>query len=316
MAMTDTTMRAVQFDRAGGPEVLQLRDVPVPAPAAGQVLVRVHAASVNPRDVMSRRTRFGRFPRGTGMDYAGEVVEAGPGGAGDLRPGQPVWGYFGPVRTATGAAADYLVVGREQVAAAPAGLDAVSAAALPTVGTTALQALRDHLRLRPGHRLLVVGAAGGVGGVTVQLGRAMGAHVTAVAGASNADFCRELGADRVLDYDSAEPDGLEPRFDALVDCHGAAPRRYQRLLRRGGRGVEIAVRAFPFALRSWLVGPRVGLLISRPRRRDMEELAGYVDRGALRPVVEQVYPLTAVQDAHRAVESGHARGKRVLDLTR
>ncbi|MCY9786762.1 NAD(P)-dependent alcohol dehydrogenase [Nocardiopsis sp. EMB25] len=314
--MADTTMRAVQFDGPGGPEVLRIRDVPIPAPTSGQVLVRVHAASVNPADVASRRTRLGRFPRGTGMDYAGEVAEVGPG-ATDLRPGQRVWGYLGTHGHETGAAADYLLARREQVAAAPASVDSVSAAALPTVGTTALEALRDKLRLRSGQRLLVVGASGGVGGTAVQLGRAMGASVTAVASARNADLCRELGADRVIDYASTGADASGREFDALLDCHGAALRRYRRLLLPGGRAATIAVKAFPYALWSRLLpGPGVRVVISRPRRSDMEALAGHVDRGELRPVVERVYPLVEVQEAHRAVETGHARGKRVLDLRR
>jgi NADPH:quinone reductase-like Zn-dependent oxidoreductase len=305
------TMRAVQFDRAGGLEVLQLRSVPVPTSKADQLLVRVHATSINPADVRFRRIRFGRFPRGTGMDFAGEIVETGRD-ISDLKPGQLVWGYVFVGMGSIGAAADYVVAKRDQAAAMPASLDFLSAAALPTVGLTALQTLRDALHLRAGQRLLVIGASGGVGSAAVQLGRAMGASVTAVASAGNADFCRELGANEVIDYAKPQSDN-----DALLDCHGASLRRYHRLLRRGGRGAAVAASALPFALRSWLLpGPRIRIVMVRARRDDLDALAVCVERGQLRPVIEEVFPLAAIQEAHRAVESGHARGKRVIDMSR
>lgn len=315
--MPDSTMRAVQFDRSGGPQVLQIRTVPAPTAARGQVVVRVHATSINPSDVISRQVRFPRFPRGTGMDFAGEVVEAGPE-IDDLDPGQRVWGYLGGLSglRRTGGAADFLVVKRNRMAAAPSTVDLVTAAALPTVGLTALQALRDTVRLQAGQRLLVIGASGGIGSVAIQLARAMGAHVTAVASARKAEFCRQLGADQVLDYTATVPDTPEREFDALLACNGASLRQYLRLLRPGGRAATLPADTFPVALRSWLLpGPRLRFVYTWPRRRDLEELAGYVDRGELRPIIEQIYPLEAVQDAHRAVESGHARGKRVIDLT-
>ncbi|MFF0079123.1 NAD(P)-dependent alcohol dehydrogenase [Streptomyces canus] len=313
--MPNGTMRAAQIDRSGGPEVLQIRDVPVPTPARGQVLVKVHAAGVNPIDTQLRRLRLGSFPRGTGVDYAGEVAALGPGVDG-LEPGQRVWGFLGIRMRRTGAVAEYLVARPEQMAAAPTTIDFVSAAALPAVGLTALQVLRDGLRVQSGQRLLVVGASGGVGSTAVQLGKAMGASVTAVASARNADFCRELGADQVLDYDSIKPGALTGEFDALVDCHGGSARQYHRMVRRGGRAVTMTMKGLPFALLSVLLpGPRMRFMSEKMRRDDMETLVGYVDRGELRPVVEQVYPLSAVQDAHRAVETGHAQGKRVVDPT-
>lgn len=312
--MASGTMRAAQIDRTGGPEVLQIRTVPVPTAAKGQVVVRVHATSINPSDVISRQIQYPRFPRGTGMDFTGEVAEVGPGVT-DLTPKQRVWGYLGGLSglRRTGAAADYLVVQRDRMATAPTTVDLVTAAALPTVGLTALQALRDALHLRTDQRLLVIGASGGVGSAAIQLAKAMGANVTAVASARNAEFCHQLGADQVLDYTTTLPEKRE--FDALLACHGASLRQYHRLLRPGGRAATLPADTFPTALRSWLrLGPRIRFVYTWPRRRDLEELAGYVDRGELQPIIEQIYPLTAVQDAHRAVESGHARGKRVIDL--
>lgn len=310
-------MRAVQFARTGGPEVLEVRTVPAPVAGAGDVIVRVHAASINPSDTQSRRIRFAGFPRGTGLDFAGEVVEVGRS-AGGLYVGQRVWGYLGGTAglRATGSAADYLVTSAEHVATAPNSLDFLSAAALPLVGLTALQSLRDVLCLQANHRLLVIGASGGVGSIAVQLGRAMGASVTAVTSARNADFCRQLGADHVQDYAAVALELKERTYDALLACHGASLRRYLPLLHPRGRAATLPSDTFAFAIRSWLrAGPRVRIVYTWARRSDLDLLAWYVDRGELRPVIEMAYPLAGIQEAHRAVESGHTRGKHVIDLT-
>ena len=315
--MPGTTMRAVQFDRTGGPEVLQIRTLPVPTTRSGRVLVRVRATSVNPSDVISRHTHYTRFPRGTCSDFVGEVAEAGPK-TGDLQPRQQVWGWLGPLSLmrSSGAAADYVEVDAGRVASGPATISLLEAAALPLVGLTALHALRHVVRLRPGQRLLIVGASGGVGSVAIQLARAMGAAVTAVSSSRNHQFCQELGADQVIDYATNTPVGPARRYDALLACHGADLRRYLGQVHRAGRAAVIPAQSFPFAVASCFTpGPRARISVARARRGDLEELARYVDSGALRPIIDRVYPLESIQDAHRAVESGHARGKRVIDLS-
>ncbi|MFC6094238.1 NAD(P)-dependent alcohol dehydrogenase [Saccharothrix lopnurensis] len=308
-------MRAALYDRFGPPEVLHEGTVPEPAVPPGHVLVRVHGASVNGGEMLLRSGRLGpllgrRFPKLVGVDFAGEVVR-GPG----YEPGALVWG--GLPRGRFGAAAEYVAVHPRQLALAPAGLDPVRAAALPAVGTTAITALRDQARLRAGERLLVRGASGGVGSVAVQLGKAYGAHVTALASARNLDAVRDLGADEVVDY-AADPAGLG-RFDVVLDTYGGSPRAYRRLLAPGGRMVGIAFRSagdLAYVLASAVFGSRrVRFFSGNPRHELFADLTALVERGAVRPVIEAVHPLSRIADAHRALEAGGGHGKHVIRVS-
>ncbi|WP_086779536.1 NAD(P)-dependent alcohol dehydrogenase, partial [Streptomyces griseus] len=233
-------MRAALYDSYGPPEVLYEGRVPVPVRKPGEVLVRVHAASVNGGELHGRagRVRFvtgRRFPQRTGLDFAGEVAEVDPDATG-LRVGDRVWGILG--RT-FGSAAEYVSVRPRQIAYAPGNVTLTEAASLPAGGTTSLTALRDKAGLRAGERLLVRGASGGVGSVAVQLGKALGAHVTGLAGAKNADFVRELGADEVLDHRATALADLD-RYDVIMDTVGTEHPVLRRRLAPGGRLVSIA----------------------------------------------------------------------------
>lgn len=312
--MPGTTMRAARYERYGPPEVLEVHAVPVPEPRAGEVLVRVDATSVNPAEALVRsggmRLLSGRrFPRGTGQDFAGEIVATGPGVNRSLL-GLRVWGTALGLNSAT--AAEYVAIRESLTASAPARLDPVSAAALPTVGLTALLALRT-VRIAAGARLLVVGASGGIGSVVVQLARAASARVATVSSREAEEFCRELGAAETYDYRRPELLPAGRRFDAIVDLHGTALATYRARLRRGGRMVTLAARGMGYALWSAaLPGPRVRLAQAKATRDGLARLAGHVERGELRPVVQRVYPLEEIAEAHRALERGGSRGKRVV----
>ncbi len=317
-------IRAALYDRYGGPEVLYEGTVARPDTGPGDVLVRVHAASVNGGELLGRAggIRLATwlldrgFPKRTGNDFAGEVVETGSGVSG-FAPGDRVWGAL--PRT-FGSAAEFVAVAPRQLALAPADLNLVEAAALPVVGTTAVTALRDRARLAPGERLLVRGASGGVGSVAVQLGRAYGAHVTALAGAEHLGFVRELGADEAFDYAGTGAADLPP-FDVVLDTVGTGLRAYRRRLTGNGRIVAITfdsgrmLASLSYIAASAVFGSRrVRFFSGDPGHELFAELTRLTESGAVRPVVDRILPLAEIAEAHRALEAGGIRGKVVVSV--
>lgn len=313
-------MRAARYHRFGPPSVLQVDAVPTPVPARRQVLVRVAATAVAGGEVVMRGGGLPvpvgrRFPLGVGLELAGTVVAEGPGSP-DLHPGDRVWGVL-PRSAAiapAGSAAQYVAVDPGRLGIVPEQLTLVEAAGLPGTGTTAVTALIDHLRLRAGQSLLVRGGVGGVGSIAVQLGHALGARVSALAGAATLDAVRELGADEVFDYRTTAIDDLD-RFDAVLDTVGAGGlHRLQGRVKAGGRLVTIAPTTpsdLGYVLISTLVwGTRRARFFSgNVKRRDLDVLAAYVRRGDIRPVVASVRPLHQIADAHQAMEDGGVLGR-------
>jgi NADPH:quinone reductase-like Zn-dependent oxidoreductase len=316
-------MRAAQYDSYGPPEVLQIRTAPVPAPRPGHVLVRVAASSVNGADVAVRagklRLLTGRkFPRGAGFDFAGTVTEAGPGVTG-LAAGDEVWGFVDGARGGgpTGAAAEYVLAPAKGTSLRPRTVSAIDAAALAGVGASALGVLRDAVRLQPGERVLVRGANGGVGTAAVQVARALGGRVTALASAPHMDRLRDLGAERALDYHTADLRSLG-RFDVTVDPVARNMRPYRRLLAPGGRMAAMAIGApsdIAYLLASRIHGSRrVRFVQMPPTAQLLADLAGYVDAKSVVPVVEAVYPLDHIAAAHRSLEKSGGFGKRIIQV--
>ncbi len=318
--MSMEQMAAVQFRRYGGPEVLEVVTVPRPVPGPVEVLVRVGASAVNQLDTAVRSGALkmvtGRkFPKGVGLDFAGEVAAVGSAVT-DVSAGARVWGSVAPRgRHLTGSAAEYVVVPADRVSPFPEGLSMVEAASVVTVGTTSITAVRDLGRAGPGRRVLVRGAAGGVGMIAVQLAHALGAHVTALARWEDTEFVLGCGADEVLDYRTVDAAGIGP-FDTIVDMSGRDLLSFQRRLDRHGRmiAVNFGSGAALAAIAGSTVfgGRRIRTFSDYPDRRLLTDLADFVRSGAVRPIVGAQYPLDRIAEAHRALSTPGRHGKLVL----
>ncbi|MGX6448797.1 NADP-dependent oxidoreductase [Patulibacter sp. S7RM1-6] len=311
------TMRAVVATAPGSRDVLELRDVPVPSPGPGEVLIRVAAAGVNPVDA---KTRAGRGAAGflgdadwpwiPGWDLAGEVVAIGFGVA-RFAVGDRVLGTVGFPHPG-GAYAEYATAHVSQLCRAPRSLSDVEAAALPMGGLTAWQAMVDAAGLETNRRILITAASGGVGHLAVQIAADLGAHVIAVASPANHEFVRDLGAHEVVDRTADDwAAGIEP-VDVVLDGHGGPARaRALPLVRPGGTIVSLPSgddgAPAPEDVRDpWVFVAPDGL--------ELQLLTGTVERGALRPHVSATVPLADAARAHEAIESGGTRGKVVVTI--
>jgi NADPH:quinone reductase-like Zn-dependent oxidoreductase len=322
-------MKAIVQDRYGSAEVLELREVEDPTVGPGDVLVRVVAAGCGPDvwHLMTGRPYFVRVMPGfarmravvRGRDVAGRVEAVGAN-VEDLRPGDEVLGIV------DGSFAELAVGRAETLVRKPARLSFEQAAALPISGLTALQAVRDAA-VRPGQRVLVIGAGGGVGTLAVQIAKALGGEVTGVCSGSKADLLRSIGADHVIDYTTDDFTDGRQRWDLIVDTAGRRPLRELRraLTPRGtlvivggdggGRWTGGFFRQMLRApLLSLVVGQRLRPLVSAEKGSDLRALTEMVDAGSLTPVVGATYALIDAPDAVRRLETGHATGKIVVTV--
>lgn len=315
-------MRAVQFEAYGGPEVLQLRSVPRPQPKEGQVLVRVQASTVNGHDLFERSGAFRivtgrRFPIGTGIDFAGVVT--GRGARVRLDLGAPVWGSLRAMTPHTiGTVAEYVAVDADRVAPMPEKLSPAQAASLVVPGPTAVRALRRSARLKARERILVRGAAGGVGLALTQLAVATGAMVTTLSAERDFERLRSYGVEHVLDYRTCSAAQIGP-FDVIVDTVGRQLLDYRRRLAPRGRMVAVGAatpREFAAVLTSVAFGPRrMRAFSDDARTHDLNTVAALIDTGVLSPVVGPRFSLEDVADAHRSLAAGGETGKRVVDIS-
>jgi NADPH:quinone reductase-like Zn-dependent oxidoreductase len=322
-------MKAITIQRYGGPEVLELSDVDDPIVGDDEVLVRVRAASANPRDwhymrgspFLMRPTLGWRRPKKPvlGSCLAGVVEAAGPGVT-RFRPGDEVMADI-----EAGAFAEAVAVPESLVGPKPANLSFEEAAAVPLAAVTALQGLRDAGRVEAGQRVLIIGAGGGVGTFAVQLAKHLGAEVTGVCSTGKVDLVRSLGADRVIDY-TREPFTAGDPHDVVFQLAGtASARACRRALTRSGTLVMGSGEARghwfgPLAriaagvVTGAFVSQRVVAFIAKPSQDDLREIAGLIEAGTVRVVVDRTYSLAEVPDAIRHVEEGHPRGKVVVTL--
>ncbi len=321
-------MQALRFDAYGPPEVLRIMEAPEPIPAAHQVKVRVRSVGLNPLDWKLRAGHLRRIPlfrpppRGTGCDFAGDVVGSGGGDVGGFFPGARVFGSLPPFGR-QGAAAQFVVVDAARVALLPDAVDYACGAALPVAAGTAVQALADHARLASGQRVLICGAAGGVGHFAVQFAKHVGALVTAVCGPGNVGFVRGLGADTVLDYTRDDALAGGGPFDVVFDVAGAwSWRSCRHLLAPEGIYLNTNPDAGAVALNiadalraRFTGGQRVVGIILKADGTAWRRLAQLAGAGTLRPHLARRLTLAEVAEGQRAMETGHGCGKLVVVLS-
>ncbi|MET9466896.1 NADP-dependent oxidoreductase [Streptomyces sp. NPDC006544] len=306
-------MRAMVVSEWGGPETLVEREIERPEPGLSEILVRVHAAGVNPVDWKTRASgaliAWGEVPV-VGWDVSGTVEAVGPGVT-LYRPGDEVYGMPRFPRQA-GGYAEYVVGPARHFARKPASLDHVQAAALPLAALTAWQALVDTAAIAPGQRVLVHAAAGGVGHLAVQIAKARGAYVIGTASAAKHGLLRELGADELVDYRSADFTEVVSDVDVVIDALGGdTGERSLKVLKPGGHLVTLPA---PDDVPTDAAGVHTGWTLVEPDFRGLVEIASLVEEGKLRPVVETVLPLAEAARAHETGELGRTTGKIVLTV--
>jgi NADPH:quinone reductase-like Zn-dependent oxidoreductase len=311
-------MKAVQIQRYGGPEVLELAEVPAPRPGPGEVVIGVKATSVNPVDWLVRDGGAKSFVKVTfpvilGCDLAGTVVETGAN-VSRLAVGDEV---FAMMPHDWGAHAERVALAEHLVVKKPASLTMVEAASLPTAALTALNGLRRKAQVKAGERVLINGASGGVGLAAVQIARALGATVTAVCSAASAGLVKALGADEVVDYKTTDFTRQAETYDVIFDCIGNHPYdACARVLR--GRRVHLTtvpgVKTFLRMFANPLFGTKVFGLLTKGDGAELEYVRSLVDEGKLKPVIDKVFPIAEVAAAQEYSKAGRAKGKIVLEV--
>jgi NADPH:quinone reductase-like Zn-dependent oxidoreductase len=325
-------MKAVAYHDYGGPEVIRQVEIEKPTPADDQILVKVHAAAVNPLDwhlmhgtPYLMRVAIGlRKPKSIrlGVDYSG-TVEAVGGSVTRFTIGDTVFGG------ATGALAEYLTVLADgSVVRKPENLTFEQAAAVNVAGKTALQALRRKAQVQPGQTVLINGASGGVGTFAVQLAKTFGANVTGVQSTRNLELVRSLGADHVIDYTTQDFTATTERYDVIIDNVGnRSLAEFRRVLTPkgkyvlvGGGGVDDHTWVGPFGriaqmlIVSRFVSQEIGVFLASANRDDLQMLADLMATGKVTPVIDRCYPFTEAAAAMRYLESGRARGKVIVTV--
>jgi NADPH:quinone reductase-like Zn-dependent oxidoreductase len=316
-------MKAMVYERYGSPDVLHLEEVETPVPKANEVLVKVHAASINSWDwdLLVGKPAFLRLAKPQhpilGADVAGRVEAVGPE-ARRLRPGDEVFGDLSGC--GWGGFAEYVCAAETALAPKPAGMSFEQAAAVPQAGVLALQGLRHKGEVHERQTVLVNGAGGGVGTFAVQLARSHGAVVTGVDRAEKLELLRSIGAEQVIDYAQEDFTASGRQYDLILDVVAQrSPFDYRRALSAGGRCVLIGGSGAAM-LQGVLFGPwmsmtggrKIELLIHRPNTTDLERICEYIAAGTVAPVVDRRYPLAELAEAFRYFGAGQTKGKIVI----
>jgi NADPH:quinone reductase-like Zn-dependent oxidoreductase len=322
-------LKAITYHRYGSPDVLDFEEVDEPVAKDDEVLLRVRAASVNPRDWHFMRglpyimRPIGlRIPKdgGFGSDVAGQVEAVGKAVT-RFRPGDEVFAHV-----LSGGFAEYTCVSEDVLGLKPANLTFEQAAAVPLAALTALQGLRDHGQIQAGQKVLIIGASGGVGTFAVQLGKSFGAEVTGLCSTRNLDLVRSIGADHVIDYTKEDFTQSGQKYDLIFqlagtrspsDCRRALTSKGKLILSSGesdGRWIGPLDRIIKAVVLSPFVSQRLGPFEAKRSKEDLQVLKELIESGKVSPVIDRTYPLSETAEAVRYLEEGHARGKVVITV--
>ena len=308
-------MKAIRIHEFGGPEVLSIDEIQIPQPEKDEVLIRVHATSVNPVDwkirAGLRKEKFpSKLPLTLGWDVSG-VIEATGEKVSDFKKGDEVYGRPDP--TKNGAYAEYIVVKANLLSIKPINIGHTEAAAVPLAGLTAWQGLFDHGLLKEGQKVLIHAAAGGVGTYAVQFAKSKGAYVIGTASDQNIEFLKKLGADEVIDYHMENFETKLNDIDLVLDMIGGDTQlKSIDVLKPGGR--LITTLAPEFVNEAKAKNVHLSSYVAQSIPAQLAEIAQLIDAGKVKPIIDQVLPFTDAKKAHISSEQGHTRGKIVLQV--
>jgi alcohol dehydrogenase len=312
-------MKAAQYSEYGGPEIIQVTEnAPKPSIGEGQVVVEVHAASLNPYDTYVRQGNMNdkiplTFPVTIGGDIAGVITEVGEGVT-DFKPGDEIYGQS-IIPSGSGSVAEYASTDQNRIAKKPLKVDFVQAASLVLVGVAAVQALEDHIKLQSGQKLLIHGGAGGIGSIAVQLAKHLGAHVTSTASTDDLDFVKSLGADEVIDYKTQKFEEIVKDVDAVFDTAGGeTAQKSLTVLRKGGILVSMSGSGSVNEDQAREKEITAMVQATATRTNKLQRLAEHVDQGAIKPQVDKIFPLDQVHEAFEYFEKDSPKGKVVIQV--
>ena len=305
-----SAMKAVLVHEYGGPDVLKYEDAPRPEPKADEILIRVAAAGVNPVDAYIRAGRFkaGNLPFIPGMDVSGVVEKTGVNAA-KFKAGDPVYAYLS--FREQGGYAEFAVALESEASPKPKGISYEQAAAVPLAATTAWQALIEAAKLSSGQTVLIHGGSGGVGHFAIQIAKARGAKVIAIASTANQDLLKQLGADQAIDYTKTKFEEVVKDVDVVLEAtRSDALKRSYGVVKKGG--IIVSITGDPDQAELDKHGIRGTSIMAHPDANVLEELGKLIEAKRIMPIVSQVFPLSEASKAHQQIETRHTRGKIVL----
>lgn len=310
-------MKAVTVHEFGGAEVLHLEEIEKPSPKKGEVLIEVHASSINPVDIkaISPESRYKdaiHFPLTPGMDVAGIVAGLGQGVT-SFKVGDRVFGQASVLRNGSGAFAEYAVTKEDSIARMPNNVDFNEAAALPLVSCSAYQAIVEYMRVRPGQHILIHGGSGGIGMIAIQLAKHLGAHVTTTASGEGIDFARSIGADVAIDYKKMPFEDAQYSYDGVLDTIGGETyKKSFEVLHKGG--VIVSMLSQPDEDRMKEYGVTAILEMTSINNRMLTEIARLVEIGVLKINVAKIFSLQQTKEAYQAKEHKKIIGKIAIEI--